>query len=73
VYYLTILDYFCLVIKWQDYKGFDYIACGVYLLSLLKKRYETGKRRHGRPHKFYIFLISIRSRVDIAVSVCLSV
>jgi len=33
----------------------------------------TGRRRRGRPHKVYIFLISINSRVDIAMSVCPSV
>ena len=32
--------------------------------------YVTGRRRRGRPHKVYIFLISINSRVDIAMSVC---
>jgi len=29
----------------------------------------TGRRR-GSPHKVYIFLISINSRVDIAISAC---
>jgi len=26
-------------------------------------KYVTGRRRHGRPHKVSIFLISIRSRL----------
>lgn len=33
------------------------------------KEYVTGRRRHGRPCKLYIFLISYNSRVDIALYV----
>jgi len=33
----------------------------------------TDRRRHGRPYKLYIFLISINSQVDIAISVSPSV
>jgi len=36
------------------------------------KMYVTGRRGRGRPQKVYIFLISINSRVDWAMSVCLS-
>lgn len=37
------------------------------------KKYLTGRWRHGRPHKLFIFLISINSRIDIVMSVFLSV
>jgi len=37
------------------------------------RKYVTGRRKRFRPHKVYIFLIRIRSRVDLARSVCLSV
>jgi len=33
-------------------------------------KYVTGRRKHFRPHKLYIFLIRITSRVDLAMSVC---
>jgi len=33
-------------------------------------KYVTGKRKRFRPHKVYIFLIRITSRVDLAISVC---
>jgi len=36
-------------------------------------KYVTGRRKRFRPHKVYIFLIKITSRVDIAMSVCPSV
>jgi len=36
-------------------------------------KYVTGRRKRFRPHKVYIFLIRITSRVDLAKSVCLSV
>jgi len=36
-------------------------------------KYVTGRRKRFRPHKVYIFLIRITSRVDLAMSVCLSV
>jgi len=36
-------------------------------------KYETGSRKLFRPHKVYIFLIRIISRVDLAMSVCPSV
>jgi len=35
--------------------------------------YVAGKRNRFRPHKVYLFLIRITSRVDLAMSVCLSV
>jgi len=37
------------------------------------RKYVTGRRKRFQPHKVYIFLIRIRSRVDLARSVCLSV
>jgi len=36
-------------------------------------RYVTGRRKRFRPHKVYIFLIRITSRVDLSMSVCPSV
>jgi len=33
-------------------------------------KYVTGKRKRFIPHKVYIFLIRITSRVDLAMSVC---
>jgi len=36
-------------------------------------KYVTGRRKRFPPHKVYIFLIRITSRVDLAMSVCLSV
>jgi len=33
-------------------------------------KYVPGKRKRFRPHKEYIFLIRISSRVDLAMSVC---
>jgi len=36
-------------------------------------KYVTGRRKRFRPHKVYIFLNRITSRVDLALSVCLSV
>jgi len=33
-------------------------------------KYVTGRRKRFRPHKVYIFLIRITSRVDLAMSVC---
>jgi len=36
-------------------------------------KYVTGRRKRFRPHKVYIFLIRITSRVDLAMSVRLSV
>jgi len=33
-------------------------------------KYVTGRRMHFWPHKVYIFLITITSRVDLAMSVC---
>jgi len=36
-------------------------------------KYVTGRGKRFRPHKVYIFLIRITSRVDLAMSVCLSV
>jgi len=36
-------------------------------------KYVTGRRKRFRPHKVYIFLIRIISRVDLAMSVCPSV
>jgi len=36
-------------------------------------KYVTGRRKRFRPHKVYIFLIRITSRVDLAMSVCPSV
>jgi len=32
-------------------------------------KYVTGRRKRFRPHKVYIFLIRITSRVDLAMSV----
>jgi len=32
--------------------------------------YVTGRRKRFRPHKVFIFLIRITSRVDLAMSVC---
>ncbi|XP_041564622.1 uncharacterized protein LOC121467305 [Drosophila elegans] len=37
------------------------------------EEYVTGRNKCSRPHKKYIFLIRINSRVDLAVSVCASV
>jgi len=37
------------------------------------EKYVTGRRKRFRPHKVYIFLIRISSRVDLAMSVCPSV
>jgi len=34
------------------------------------KKYVTNIRKRYRPHKEYIFLIGITSRVDLAMSVC---
>jgi len=36
-------------------------------------KYVTGRRKRFRPHKVYIFLIRITSRVDLAMSVYPSV
>jgi len=36
-------------------------------------KYATGRGKRFRPHKVYIFLIGITSRVDLAMSVCPSV
>jgi len=36
-------------------------------------KYVTCRRKCFRPHKVYIFLIRITSRVDLAMSVCPSV
>jgi len=36
-------------------------------------KYVTGRGKRFRPHKVYIFLIRITSRVDLAMSVCPSV
>jgi len=36
-------------------------------------KYVTGKRKRFRPHEVYMFLIRITSRVDLPMSVCLSV
>jgi len=36
-------------------------------------KYVTSRRKRFLPHKVYILLIRITSRVDIAMSVCLSV
>jgi len=33
-------------------------------------KYITGRRKRYRPHKVYIFLIRVTSRVDLAMSVC---
>jgi len=33
-------------------------------------KYATGGRKRCRPHKVYIFLIRITSRVDLAMTVC---
>jgi len=33
-------------------------------------KYATGRGKRFRPHKVYIFLIGITSRVDLAMSVC---
>lgn len=32
--------------------------------------YVTGREMRGSPHKLYIFLISINSRIDMALFVC---
>jgi len=37
------------------------------------RKYVIGRRKRFRPHKVYIFLIRITSRVDLAMSVCPSV
>jgi len=42
------------------------------LFKMKKGVYVTGRRKRFRPHKVYIFLIRITSRVDLAMSVCLS-
>jgi len=36
-------------------------------------KYVTDRRKRFRPHKVYIFLMRITSRVDLAMSVCSSV
>jgi len=36
-------------------------------------KYVTGRRKRFQPHKEYIFLIIITFRVDLAMSVCLSI
>jgi len=36
-------------------------------------KYATGGRKRLRPHKVYMFLISIARRVDLAMSACPSV
>jgi len=36
-------------------------------------KYVTGRRKRFRPHKVYIFLIRITNRVDLAMSVRLSI
>jgi len=36
-------------------------------------KYVTGRMKRFEPHKAYIFLIRITSRVDLAMSVCPSV
>jgi len=36
-------------------------------------KYVKGRRKRFRPHKVYIFLIRVNSRIDLAMSVCLSV
>jgi len=33
-------------------------------------KYVTGRRKRIRPHKVYIFLIRVTSRVDLAMSIC---
>ena len=35
--------------------------------------YATGRRRHVRPYKIYIFLISATTTIDLAMSIRLSV
>jgi len=35
-------------------------------------KYVTSRRKRFRPHKVYIFLIRITSRVDLTMSVCLN-
>jgi len=37
------------------------------------EKYAKGRRKRFRHYKEYIYLISITSRVDLAMSVCLSV
>jgi len=37
--------------------------------TIFVRKYVTGRRMRLRPHKVYIFLIRITSRVDLAMSV----
>jgi len=56
------------------------IVCCLFVIPVSRRvkgytrfvgKYVTGKRKRFRPHKVYIFLIRITSRVDLAISVSL--
>jgi len=49
------------------------VTCRVKRYTRCVGKYVTGRRKRFRPHKVYIFLIRITSRVDLAMSVCSSV
>jgi len=65
----------------HDHKAYQQIT--VYILIPVTRRekgytrfvgkYETGRWKRFRPHKEYIFLVRIISRVDLAMPVCQSV
>jgi len=49
----------------------EYVPTLIFI-QLPVGKYVTGRRKRFRPHKVYIFLTRITSRVDLAMSVCLS-
>jgi len=58
-------------LKWNKvYEAILYPCRGYYDFS---QKFATQWRIRFRPHKVYIFLISITRRVDVAMSVCPSV
>jgi len=60
------------------FAGGSIISCCIFIpvtrrvkgYTRFVEKYVTGGRKRFRPHKVYIFLIRITSRVDLAMSVC---
>jgi len=52
---------------------FTPVTCRIKGYTSFVGKYVTGRWKRFRPHKVYIFLIRITSRLHLAMSVCLSV
>jgi len=70
--YITHLDLFIKIYYFNAIYIFIPVTRRVKGYTRFVGKYVTGRKKRFRPHKIYIFLIRITSRVDLAMSVCLS-